>query len=261
MGHSRLGKLPRTRKWQEVVGLIAIGAGAEQIANAVIRAAERGLMAVAHHPGLVEAMWSLTQLTAAARDPHVGFVESLRARGFDVPDSPSLPAVLAAIADRIDRSMPNSRGRTDLGEIAQCAAVETVNQIVGQRTESLFNAGPEQVQSAFRDLGTKKNFGELVRRFFGQATGKVLEAYVSREGANHIGEGQRFANLADKAEFDGALRTHTHEASVIVERFAGDWLSKRNWENGPAGISHQEASGFAHRAMQKMVEELKEGAK
>lgn len=167
MGHSRLGSLPRSRKWKEVVGLLAIGAGAEQIANAVIRAAERGLMAVAHHSGLVEAMWSLTQLTAAARDPHLGFAESLRARGFDVPDSPTLPAVLAAVADRIDRSMPNSQGRTDLGEIAQCAAVETVNQIVTQRTESLFAAGPEDVRAAFRDLGTKKNFGELTRRLFG----------------------------------------------------------------------------------------------
>jgi hypothetical protein len=259
MGHSRLGNLPRTRKWQEVVGLIAIGAGADQVANAVIRAAERGLMAAADHSGLVEAFWTLTQLTAAARDPN--FAESLRNRGFDVPDSPSLPAVLAAVSERIDRSMPNSKGRTDLGEIAQCAAVETINQIVTQRTRSLFASGPEDVRNAFRDLGTKKNFGELARQFFGQTTGKVLDAYVSREGGNHVGNGQRFANLADKAEFDRALRTHSHEASAIVERFAGEWLSKRNWQNGPDGISHKDASGFAHVAMTKMVSELKEGAK
>lgn len=259
MGHSRLGNLPRTRKWQEVVGLIAIGAGADQIANAVIRAAERGLMAVAHHSGLVEAFWALTQLTAAAREPQ--FAESLRRRGFDVPDSPSLPTILAAVSERIDQSMPNSRGRTDLGEIAQCAAVETINEIVTTRTQSLFGAGHEDVRAAFHDLGTKKNFGELARRFFGQATAKVLDAYVSREGANHVGNGQRFANLADKAEFDKALRTHSHEASAIVERFAGDWLSKRSWQNGPAGIGHDDAGAFAHVAMRKMVDELKEGAK
>ncbi len=261
MGHSRLGSLPRTHKWKEVVGLIAIGAGAEQIANAVIRAAERGLMAFGHHAGLVEAIWSLTQLTAAARDPHLVFAESLRMRGFDVPDAPILPAVLAAVAERIDRSMPNSQGRTDLGEIAQCAAVETVNQIVTQRTGSLFQADPEQIRAAFHDLGTKKNFGELLRHFFGQTTGKTLDAYVSREAANHVGNGQRFANLADKAEFDRALRTYSHEASRIVESFAGDWLSKRNWQNGPAGISHAEVGSFAHVAMRKMVDEFKEGAK
>ena len=38
MGHIRLGNLPRTRKWQEVVGLIEGGAGTAQIANATITA-------------------------------------------------------------------------------------------------------------------------------------------------------------------------------------------------------------------------------
>jgi len=260
MGHSRInGQLPRSRKWQEVVGLIAIGAGADQIANAVIRAAEKGLTAVSHHRGLVEAFWCMTQLAAAARDSN--FADSLRQRGFEVSDSPTLPTLLAAVSERIDASMPNSQGRTDLGEIAQCAAIESINQIVTQRTQSLFGTGPEDVQRAFRDLGTKKGFGSLARQFFGQLTGKVLNVYVSTESGNHIGPEQRFANLADKAEFDRALRTHSHEASAIVERFAGDWLSKRTWENGPDGIGHDDAGGFAHVAMQKMIAELKEGAK
>ena len=47
MGHMRLGDLPRTRKWQQVVGLIEGGAGTAQLANATISAAERGLIVVA----------------------------------------------------------------------------------------------------------------------------------------------------------------------------------------------------------------------
>jgi len=43
MGHIRLGELPRTRKWAQVVGLIEGGAGSAQVANATITAAERGL--------------------------------------------------------------------------------------------------------------------------------------------------------------------------------------------------------------------------
>lgn len=56
-------------------------------------AAESGLMAAAHHTGLVEAFWSLTQLTQAAR-PHSlpGCV-----RRVDAPDNPSLPAILSAV--------------------------------------------------------------------------------------------------------------------------------------------------------------------
>ena len=40
MGHIRLGDLPRTRKWQQVVALLEVGAGAAQLANATISAAE-----------------------------------------------------------------------------------------------------------------------------------------------------------------------------------------------------------------------------
>ena len=260
MGHTRLGDLPRTRKWQEVIGLVAAGAGAEQIANAVIRAAETGLMAAAHHTGLVEALWSLTQITQAAREKD--FAAGLRARGFEVPDNPSLPAILSAVSAAVDRSMPNNRGRTDLGEMAHSAAVETTNRIVTERVSSLFGATAQDVQRAFHDLGTEKNFGELGKRFFGQVMNKVLQFYVSRESANHVGHGQRFANLAAKAAFDDAMNTHCRQASEIVEKFAGEWQSKQKWEKrDTGGITRDDVGRFAHVAMKKMIAELKEGNK
>jgi len=259
MGHIRLGgSLPRSRKWKEVIGLIAAGAGADQIANAIIRAAETGLMAAAHHTGLVEAFWSLTQLTQAAREQD--FAAGLRARGFDVPDHPSLPAILSAVSQNIDRAMPNNKGRTDLGEMAQSAAIEVTNRIVTERASSLFGATDQDVQRAFRDLGTEKNFGQLGKSFFSQLTNKVLQFYASHECANHIGQGQRFANLAAKAAFDQAMEVHCRQASVIVERFAAQWQSKQNWVNkDTGGITRKHAAGFAHQAMKKMVAELKEG--
>ena len=41
MGHIRLGLLPRTRAWKEVVGLIVAGADVSQVAAATINAAEK----------------------------------------------------------------------------------------------------------------------------------------------------------------------------------------------------------------------------
>lgn len=260
MGHTRLGPLPRSRKWKEVIGLIAAGAGAAQIANGIIRAAEAGLMAVAHHTGLVEALWSLTQLAQAAREQN--FAAGLRARGFNVPDNPTLPVILAAISEKVDRAMPNNRGRTDLGCLAQAAAVEVTNRIVTERSLSLYGSTTQDIQRAFRELATERNFGQLSKRFFGQLTNKVLQYYASRECANHVGPGQRFANLAAKAAFDEAMETHCRQAAVIVEEFAGDWQSKQSWKKRSAGgITREQVEGFAHKAMKKMVDELKEGNK
>ena len=39
VGHIRLGQLPRTRKWRDVVELVAVGADVSQVADATIRAA------------------------------------------------------------------------------------------------------------------------------------------------------------------------------------------------------------------------------
>lgn len=36
MGHIRLGNLPRTRKWQQVIGLLEAGAGTPEVATATL---------------------------------------------------------------------------------------------------------------------------------------------------------------------------------------------------------------------------------
>ena len=256
MGHIRLGDLPRTRKWQEVVAFIEGGAGTAQVANATITAAERGLKLAAEDKGLVETVWLLTQLPLAARSDN--FAVALRRAGLDVPDSPSLMDVVGAFSDAVDRRLANNGGRTDLGEMAQMAASETMSKVIGGRTQNLFGTTPDDVKNAFSQLATNKQFSVFARDFFARLTNKCLDYFVSRAVSYHVGEGHRFRTLAQHGEFNKALETHSREASRIVEEFSGGWFSKTNWEKG--GISRQDAAGFANVAMKKLVAELKEGA-
>ncbi len=116
MGHIRLGDLPRTRKWSQVVGLIEGGAGTAQIATATINAAEKGLSSAAKDKGVIETIWLLTKLPLCARAEN--FAEALRDCGLSVSDSPGLVEIVGAMTDAIDAKMPNCEGRTDLGEMA-----------------------------------------------------------------------------------------------------------------------------------------------
>ena len=112
MGHTRLGYLPRTRRWGEVVGLRACGAGTAQVANATISAAERGLNQAAEDKTLVETVWLLTQLPLAGRMKDVkGFVGALRQAGLQVSDEPGRMEVVGAVSDVIDRSANGDRAR------------------------------------------------------------------------------------------------------------------------------------------------------
>jgi hypothetical protein len=161
MGHVRLGALPKTRKWEQVVGLICGGAGTDQIANATITAAERGLGRAAQDLGVIETVWLLTQLPLAARS--ADFVGALRDCGLAVSDSPGLMEIVGAVTEAIDNKMPNCKGRTDLGEMAQMAAVETLAQVIGGRVHSLFGSTSEDVLNAFSGLATNKQFGMFAR--------------------------------------------------------------------------------------------------
>jgi hypothetical protein len=72
MGHIRLGTLPRTRKWIQVLDLIGGGAGTPDVAAATMDASQRGLISAAKDPGLVYTVWLLTQVPLAARSTHSG---------------------------------------------------------------------------------------------------------------------------------------------------------------------------------------------
>ena len=164
MGHIRLGDLPRTPKWSQVVGLIEGGAGTAQVANATINAAETGLGFAARDKGVIETIWLLTKLPLAARSEN--FAEALRQCGLTVSDSPGLMEIVGAISETIDSKIPNCNGRTDLGEMAQMKAVETLTEVIGQRTKGLFGTTPDDVKQAFSKLATNKQFSIFAKDFF-----------------------------------------------------------------------------------------------
>lgn len=254
MGHIRLGELPRTRKWEQVVELIKHDGDTPAIAAATLDAAEKGFQKAAEDEGLGRATWLLTQLPLAARDPN--YLERLQALGVSVDSAPGLAELVGAFTDAIDTQMRRAGGRTDFGEMAQMAAAETLTKILGERSRSLFGTSAGDVQRELAALGTTKQFGTLARDFFARLTRRYLTFYLSRELSNHVGGERRFAGMSEHAEFNAALDLHCRQASKIVEEFAGSWFSKTNWERG---ISPDDVRGFAWVALKKLRAELRKG--
>jgi hypothetical protein len=256
MGHIRLGNLPRTKKWQQVVNLIGTGAESLPVASATLDAAKDGFAQASKDPALIFSLFLLTQVPQCARSEAFG--SALNALGLSVSTTPSLPEILGSFSDAIDKHVQETGGRTDLGEMAQMAAVETLAQIVDERTRGLFEATPEIIQDSFRGLGTKKQFSTLARTFFSRLTERYLKYFLSRELSNHVGEGRRFTTLHTKQEFERALGTHCWEASKILEEFSGGWYSKQTFQGG---ITERKARHFLSYALTKIEDELHQGAR
>lgn len=257
MGHSRLGSLPRTRKWQQVVGLIEHGASVAQVANATLRAAEAGFLKAAEDGGVVNSVWMLMQLPIAARSND--WPGALRQLGIEVNGPPTLMELVAKVTKAVDSGLAASGRRSDLAEMAQNALAETLCKGTAEKLPSLFSPNPHDVQSAFHDYQTVKNFSGLARDFFARLTDRYLGYFLSKTLGNHVGEGRRFATLSQVANFREAMSTHCREAAKIVEKFSGDWFAKTNYQQ--KGIPKSEVSKFAFGAMSKLAAELKEGAK
>lgn len=255
MGHVRLGQLPRTYRWNQVVGLLQGGGDPAAIAAGTLNAAEREFAQASRDEGVGRTAWLLTQLPLAARDSD--YVKRLTDLGLPVTTAPSITELLGAFSDAIDGHMRRTGGRSDLGEMAQMAAAETLASVLTARTHSLFGSTPEDVRFELAALATKSEFSGLAREFFSNLTRRYLEFFLSRELSNHVGGDRRFANAEAHSDFDKALDLHCRQASKIVEDFAGGWFSKANWEGG---ITPAKARAFTWRALGKLHAELRKGA-
>jgi hypothetical protein len=254
MGHTRLGSLPRTRKWDEVVSLIADGTNVEGIAGASAAAAERSLDSASRDEGLGYTFWLLTQIPQAAR--HRNFAERLWELGLNVPSNPTLFEIVAAYTTAIDRHVEERGRRSDIGEMAQHAATETLTTLVGQQLPRLFEPTTDDVQRAVAALGTSDRFSIVARDFFSRLTSRSLGYFLSRVTSTFVGPSQRFGNINEHSAFNAALDLHCRETSRVIKEFSREWYGK-SLSLHQGQITPRRARNFAHIAFQKLRAELR----
>lgn len=252
MGHQHLGRLSRSRKWRQVVALINGGAEVRDVAAATSAAAESQMIDASGDAVVRHAVWLLTQIPIAARNPE--FSSELKKAGLKVSEQPTLVEIAAAMVDAIDRHVEGTGGRTDLGEMAQLSAVESLNAVAGHELGDLFGTPPDKTKAALAGLSTEKQFSVLARDFFARLCRRQLGFFLSRELSQHVGANGRFNTIRDHRDFEAALDLHCREASRIIKEFAGEWFSKQTYQGD---ITPDKAARFAHVAFKKIREELR----
>jgi hypothetical protein len=253
MGHVRLGVLPHSKKWHRVVEDLRLGVDVGSIATAAAEAAESSLQNATSDEAFLQSFWLLTQLPLAARSS--SFVDDVRGLGLQIGDAPNLMDIIAAFSAAIDQHSRRYGGRTDFGEMAQMAAVESITSLVGSSLPSLFEPNSEEVQHAIGRFAAGDRFSTLAREFFARLTLRTLDYYLSRELSNHVGPGKRFRDDIERREFDASLDRHCRQASRIVEEFSAGWYGKNVYSR--AGLTQDAVRRFAAVAFKKLRDELR----
>jgi hypothetical protein len=264
MGHIRLGAIPKTRKWQTVVSLIASSATKEdgrakmladnvqEIANQALESAQKGLIRVNNDVGVRYTFYLLTQLVIATRSND--WKNSLEAIGINLSEDATIFELTAQVQNAIDDYLFEHSGVTDLSEIAQQAAGEALATLAGSKQLTLFSSSRDELQSVIHRLSTKKGFSELGQTFFGRFMARFLNFYVSRVTAAHL-DGEQLQQIGDLSQFNKVLQSHCEQSAQIVHDFCGEWYSKTEFQEG---IDLENTSRFMAVALKKLQAELKQ---
>lgn len=264
MGHTRLGKIPTSKAWKDVVGTFASAGGGAgraslkdeipQIAAKTIEAAAGAIRAAQHDRGIGFVFFLFTQIALAARRPDMN--EALRKVGLSLPANPSSIGLTVEIHRVLDDHFLNLNRKSDAAEIAQLALGETLAAYFRALPRDMFATAGDQLQRDLRELGTPRVFGDVSRQFFGTLIARLLNFYLSR--IVRPGEGQNLINgVGDLTRFNAELRQHSYQRAAIVHEFATKWFSKTEFERG---IDPRNAQRFVAYALQKIESELKRGA-
>jgi hypothetical protein len=281
MGTHLLQAMVRTPGYKRVVALLGdsagragtagVGAGTlEAVADATLTASVLGFELAKSDRGLGYCFYLLARIARAAALEgdfavgleQVGLTSARPATGLmDAPLRPSeattsytVFALAAAFAAAVDRQLRRSRARTDLGELAQLAATETLCALCVPASETLFGATEATVRRALRPYGTNAGFARLAHDFFARLTRRYLEYHLSRELSNHVGARRRFANVDEHNEFLRQLDRHCRVATSVLRPFARGWYGVHNFRDD---LTLEKAGGFVAHALEKVRDALR----
>jgi hypothetical protein len=188
MGHTRLGKIPTTRKWREVVGVFAaaknptgLSSQSNEIAHlatSTIRASSEALRAGIKDGGLAFVFYFLTQLALSTRRRRAQ--EALTSLGLRLPDNPTHLDLTVEIHRLIDEHFKEIGRKSDVAELAQLAVGETLANYLRNRPRDLFASSQDQLFDDLRQLGSQRTFGEISRVFFSNFMSRMLGFYLSK---------------------------------------------------------------------------------
>ena len=260
MGHQRLGILPATKAWREIVSYIARGdASVEALADYVFDACDKSFSSASNDPAFREAIHLLCKIPLAAKSENLQ--ESLRELSVDVPANPSRTDILSGFEQAIENvQRGNSKNITDLSEMAKYAGIAALNKLLSTPSPApqleLWGEPKSGTHVILRHAATPDGFSDLAQSFFSTLGKNNIEYFVSRELPKHLGKGGFSQSIPDMILFEQNNARHNNEASLIIRNFARDWYAKANYQDKKK-LSQKEVAGFASVSIEKFRKEYR----
>lgn len=255
MGHIRLGILPKTARWKQVIKMLEAGESVSELVQASFNAAQTGLYRVPNDEGFTQTLTVIFTFIDAvqSRDP----VDALRRKDFDIFKGATLFEYIGSFKSRAEEAVAAIHAKSDIAEIARDSFADVLMKTVGPSLETLFGFDSTDTQRALQETFRGKSLGKTMHEFFSEFTHSYIYYYLGRELPNHVGLGKTFSNVNEHSEFNKAFDLYIRQTIRIADEFTPGWYGKAKYEKR---LSREEVSGFAHVAFKKIANEIRRDA-
>lgn len=253
MGHIRVGRLPKTKKWTQVVEAIkADERHLSRIANATIEATGRDISSLSNEPSVYYPFFILSQIISKVDSEN--FVEALSELGIASRKISSTLEFINQTSEFIQKKIRKDGNPKELiSEVALNSFTEVLTRVSIGETQSIFGSSFEDVRKTIRKYKSPEGFAELARIYFSSFLNRFLQYYLSRETSNLISPKHGFQNIGHLNSFDESIKTYSFQSSKVIEDFAGGWFSKKKWLGE---LNENEIKSFLYVAFKKLKAEL-----
>ncbi|MBK7036826.1 MAG: hypothetical protein IPH42_10960 [Bacteroidetes bacterium] len=254
MGHERIGYLPKSKKWRDIVDEIAnFTANSDtiaQIANHTTKNLIERYNNIEVDNGVLASFKFLILLSQAPR--HKNPSEFLAKQGIQLPTNFNLLGLSRAIREFINSSSESK----EYSAFANHALIETVSQWTKQSQiqKSIQFDIDKNSFDEWRTAADGSGFCELSRMFFSNFTDNYLRYFLEREASAKIN------NLFDRDTFNKKLDEHVNEiskhafeTSKITQSFSAGWFNKNAKDEIP---SIEKIQGFVSFCFKKLNSEI-----
>ena len=253
MGHERVGALPHTKRWRDVVEKMAESSGSREdvaaIANATLENVRAQFRKIHSDDGVVAAFQFLVALTKTASLEGPG--DASFSPRIDLEGSPSTLRLIGQLRSWVEAQ----EGSREYAGIAAKASADAISLWSAQQSmqASLFT-NPGDSREIWQRADNGAAFCEVSRLFFSKFTERYLNYFLDREASASMASIPQRDRLASELRdhIDGVSR-FAFETSRITQSFAAGWFNNHARDRYP---SIDESRGFLSVAFGKMREEL-----
>ena len=255
MGHERVGFLPKTKKWKDLVRQVgAVSASdspVEPLAKKTLKNVRERFEDLFRDDAVKAAFAFLVAFARACRSPDAQ--AELRDSGIIVSERPTPLSVAKALRD----SVPRKEAASEYGQLALAAATDAIANWHREHTQAqipLFHTSGMSFDS-WRDLGKGAGFCELSRLYFGKLTERYLNYFLDRAASSTLPNIQQRETFRKRIQaYVDDISRHAFETAKITQSFSAGWFNAHTRERLP---DSQELEGFLSVAFGKLRDELR----